>query len=53
MDGIFTAKDAGLKIKLNMVALRGVNDDEIAEMLLFVQKMAFYCDISNIWAILT
>ena len=41
MDGIFAAKDAGLKIKLNMVALRGVNDDEIAEMLLFAQKNGF------------
>ena len=41
MEGIFAAKDAGLKIKLNMVALRGVNDDEIATMLLFAQKNGF------------
>lgn len=41
MEGIFAAKNAGLKIKLNMVALRGVNDDEIAEMLLFAQKNGF------------
>lgn len=41
MDGIFTAKDAGLKIKLNMVALRGVNDDEIIDMLCFAAKNDF------------
>ncbi len=41
MEGIFAAKDAGLKIKLNMVALRGVNDDEIAEMLLFARENGF------------
>ena len=41
MDGIFVAKDAGLKIKLNMVPLRGVNDDEIAEMLLFARENGF------------
>lgn len=41
MQGIFAAKDAGLKIKLNMVALRGVNDDEIADMLLFARKNGF------------
>ena len=31
--GIDAAADAGLKIKINMVALNGVNDDEIAPML--------------------
>ncbi|MGX2982559.1 GTP 3',8-cyclase MoaA [Helicobacter sp. 23-1045] len=41
MDGIIAAKNAGLKIKLNMVPLRGINDDEIAEMLLFAQKNGF------------
>ena len=29
MKGIFSAKKAGLKIKINTVALKGVNDDEI------------------------
>lgn len=33
LQGIATAADAGLKIKINMVALKGVNDDEIASML--------------------
>lgn len=28
LDGIRTARDAGLAIKINLVALRGVNDDE-------------------------
>ena len=41
MDGIFTAKNAGLKIKLNMVPLRGVNDDEIAQMLCFAWENGF------------
>lgn len=41
IQGIFAAKDAGLKIKLNMVPLRGVNDDEIADMLLFARENSF------------
>ena len=31
--GIFAARDAGLKIKINMVALQGLNDREVPEML--------------------
>jgi GTP 3',8-cyclase len=31
--GIFAARDAGLAIKINMVALKGLNEDEIAPML--------------------
>ncbi len=33
LDGIAAARDAGLAIKINMVALKGVNEDEIATML--------------------
>jgi cyclic pyranopterin phosphate synthase len=33
LDGIEAAGEAGLKIKLNMVAMRGVNEDEIEPML--------------------
>ncbi len=33
MDGIDAAQDAGLKVKLNAVALRGFNEDEIPHML--------------------
>lgn len=33
MDGIQAAQDAGLKVKLNAVALRGFNEDEIPTML--------------------
>ncbi len=29
MDGIRAAKDAGLKVKINTVAMRGVNEDEV------------------------
>jgi cyclic pyranopterin phosphate synthase len=32
MDGIMTAKKAGMAIKINTVALRGVNDDELDDM---------------------
>ena len=35
LDGIDAAQEAGLKIKLNMVAMRGVNDDEIEPMMGF------------------
>jgi cyclic pyranopterin phosphate synthase len=33
IDGIFAARDAGLAIKINMVALKGLNEHEIAPML--------------------
>src|SRR5690606_6536909 len=33
--GIDAAAEAGLRVKINMVALKGVNDDEIADMLLW------------------
>jgi cyclic pyranopterin phosphate synthase len=33
LDGIKAARKAGLKIKINMVALKGLNDDEFAGML--------------------
>jgi len=33
MSGIDAAQDAGLEIKINMVAMRGVNDDEIEPMM--------------------
>ena len=32
MDGLAAAKDAGLAVKINVVALKGVNEDEFAEM---------------------
>ena len=33
LDGIAAAKAAGLAVKINMVALKGLNEDEIAPML--------------------
>lgn len=33
IDGILAARDAGLRVKVNMVALKGLNEDEIAPML--------------------
>jgi cyclic pyranopterin phosphate synthase len=39
IEGIYSAIDAGLTpIKLNMVILKGINDDEIADMMRFVRK---------------
>ncbi len=35
LDGIAAAAAAGLKVKINMVALKGLNEDEIEEMLLW------------------
>jgi cyclic pyranopterin phosphate synthase len=41
LDGIDAAQEAGLKIKLNMVAMRGVNDDEIEPMMAFAHARGF------------
>jgi cyclic pyranopterin phosphate synthase len=41
LDGIDAAAEAGLKIKLNMVAMRGVNDDEIESMMAFAHGRGF------------
>ncbi len=38
MDGIQAAQDAGLKVKLNAVALRGFNEDEIPSMIAFAHE---------------
>lgn len=41
LDGIFAAKAAGIKIKLNTVALKGVNDDEFDAMIRFCGEHGF------------
>jgi cyclic pyranopterin phosphate synthase len=41
LDGIDAAQDAGLAIKINMVAMRGVNDDEIEPMLHWAHGRGF------------
>src|SRR3569832_1357858 len=41
LDGIDAAADAGLLIKLNMVAMRGVNDDESETMMAFAHGRGF------------
>ena len=41
LDGIDAAAEAGLKLKLNMVAMRGVNDDEIDSMMAFAHGRGF------------
>ena len=39
--GLAAARDAGLKCKINMVALAGLNDDEFADMLLWCDGEGF------------
>lgn len=41
MDGIDAADEAGIKIKINMVAIRGSNDDEIEPMLRWAHGRGF------------
>jgi cyclic pyranopterin phosphate synthase len=41
LDGIAAAKAAGLKVKINMVALRAVNEDEIEPMLRWCSRQGF------------
>jgi cyclic pyranopterin phosphate synthase len=41
LDGIDAAAETGLKIKINMVAMRGVNDDEIEPMMAWAHGRGF------------
>jgi cyclic pyranopterin phosphate synthase len=41
LDGIFAARDAGLAVKINMVALKGLNEREIAPMLAWCADEGF------------
>ncbi len=41
LDGIDAADAAGLKIKINTVALKGVNEDEIADLMLWAHGRGF------------
>ena len=41
LDGLEAAKSAGLKVKLNAVALKGVNDDELADMVGWCGEQGF------------
>lgn len=41
LDGIAAARAAGLKVKINMVALRGINEDEIEPMLRWCASQGF------------
>ncbi|HEY4133669.1 MAG TPA: GTP 3',8-cyclase MoaA [Alphaproteobacteria bacterium] len=41
MEGLRAAKDAGLKVKINAVALRGVNEDEYDEMIAWCGREGF------------
>ncbi len=41
LEGIAAAKAAGLRVKLNMVALKGLNEDEIPEMMAWAAEQGF------------
>ncbi|HWA17850.1 MAG TPA: GTP 3',8-cyclase MoaA [Devosia sp.] len=41
LDGIDAAVEAGLRVKINMVAMRGVNDDEIEPMMEWAHQRGF------------
>ena len=41
MDGLRAAKEAGLKVKINAVALKGVNEDEYDEMIAWCGREGF------------
>jgi cyclic pyranopterin phosphate synthase len=41
LDGVFAAQDAGLKIKINTVALRSVNEDEMDELVAWSGEHGF------------
>ena len=41
LDGLHAAKDAGLKIKINTVALRGVNDDDALDLIRWAGREGF------------
>ena len=41
LDGIFAAKAAGLAVKINTVALKGVNEDELSAMLAWCGRHGF------------
>ncbi|MEM7690735.1 MAG: GTP 3',8-cyclase MoaA [Pseudomonadota bacterium] len=46
LDGIAAAQDAGLKVKLNAVALKGVNEDEIEDLIAWAHGRS--CDLTLI-----
>ncbi|MBT2185677.1 GTP 3',8-cyclase MoaA [Sphingobium nicotianae] len=41
LEGLSAARDAGLKVKLNTVALRGVNEDQILPLLDYCESLGF------------
>ena len=41
LDGLDAARDAGLAVKINMVALKGINEDEIVPMLHWCDDQGF------------
>ncbi len=44
LEGIYKAKDVGLKIKINCVPLKNINDIDILDVLEFCKK-EFFCKI--------
>ena len=48
LEGLFAAKKAGLKIKINTVALKGINDDELSSMLIWAGEQGFEMTIIEV-----
>ncbi len=48
LDGVFAAKAAGLQVKINAVALKGVNDDEFDRMLAWCGEHGFEMTIIEV-----
>ena len=48
LDGVAAAQAAGLKIKINVVALKGVNDDELSDMVAWSHERGFDMTIIEI-----
>ena len=41
LEGVFAARDAGIKVKVNTVALRGVNEDEMNDLVAWCGQQGF------------
>ena len=45
------ADDAGLKVKINAVVVRGWNDDEVVDFARFARFTGLYCTVHRVYAI--
>jgi len=52
LEGIQAADDAGLKIKINCVPVKGINDKDVLEVLEFCRKKVMLLDLLSLWKII-